>query len=219
VLSGGLKLIQILPVNDTTATHSWMDSYPYNAISAFALHPIYLNLERLAAGTNQLLLARLEPERKRLNALETVDYEAVLKAKLGFIKQIFPSQKRQTFESGDYQRFFAANRRWLAPYAAFCHLRDTHGTSDFNRWPACSQFRAEEIDRLASENSAAADDIGLSCFIQYHLHLQLKEAAEYLHSRGLVLKGDVPIGVSRCGRGCVGTARAFPPGPTNRRAA
>ena len=195
----GLKLIQILPVNDTTATHSWMDSYPYNTISAFALHPIYLNLERLAAGPNKLLLARLEPERTRLNALDTVDYEAVLKAKLGFIKQIFPSQKRQTFESGDYQRFFAANRRWLAPYAAFCHLRDTHGTSDFNRWPACSQFRAEEIDRLASENFAAADDIGLSCFIQYHLHLQLKEAAEYLHSRGLILKGDVPIGVSRCG--------------------
>ena len=42
----GLKLIQILPVNDTTATHTWADSYPYAAISAFALHPIYLNLNR-----------------------------------------------------------------------------------------------------------------------------------------------------------------------------
>ena len=42
--STGLKLIQILPVNDTTATHTWTDSYPYSAISAFALHPMYLNL-------------------------------------------------------------------------------------------------------------------------------------------------------------------------------
>ena len=43
----GLKLIQLLPVNDTTATHTWKDSYPYSAISAFALHPLYLNLEKL----------------------------------------------------------------------------------------------------------------------------------------------------------------------------
>ncbi|RYG32260.1 MAG: 4-alpha-glucanotransferase, partial [Chitinophagaceae bacterium] len=43
-----LKLIQILPVNDTTATHTWVDSYPYAAISAFALHPLYINLETCA---------------------------------------------------------------------------------------------------------------------------------------------------------------------------
>ena len=36
----GLKMIQLLPVNDTTSTLSWKDSYPYSAISAFALHPM-----------------------------------------------------------------------------------------------------------------------------------------------------------------------------------
>jgi 4-alpha-glucanotransferase len=40
----GLKMIQILPVNDTSATMTNTDSYPYAAISAFALHPIYINL-------------------------------------------------------------------------------------------------------------------------------------------------------------------------------
>ena len=48
-VSKGLKIIQILPINDTTAHYDWRDSYPYNAISAFALNPIYLNLERLNA--------------------------------------------------------------------------------------------------------------------------------------------------------------------------
>src|SRR5215203_724154 len=43
-----LKLIQLLPVNDTTASHTWKDSYPYAAISAFALHPIYINLQEVA---------------------------------------------------------------------------------------------------------------------------------------------------------------------------
>src|SRR5262249_6637956 len=56
----GLKLIQILPVNDTTASHSWMDSYPYSAISAFALHPLYLNLRLLAADKHRNLLETLE---------------------------------------------------------------------------------------------------------------------------------------------------------------
>ena len=196
----GLKLIQILPVNDTTATHTWMDSYPYAAISAFALHPIYLNLNRVATGQSKNLLKQLEPERKRLNALGTVDYETVLRAKLDFVKRIFPSQKAKTFASKDYQCFFSKNRHWLVPYAAFCHLRDKYGTSDFSQWPnGYNSYRAEEVGELVAENSPAHDDIALNYFIQYHLHIQLKEAAEYAHNLGIVFKGDIAIGVYRHG--------------------
>jgi len=193
----GLKLIQILPVNDTTATHTWRDSYPYAAISAFALHPIYLNLDCVATGRNRSLLKELEPERQRLNALDTVDYEAVLKAKLGFIRQIFPSQKAATFRSRDYRRFFADNRHWLEPYAVFCYLRDKSGTCDFSQWPAFRSYRAEEIAALSADNSPAHADIALHYFIQYHLHRQLEAAAEHAHERGVILKGDIAIGVYR----------------------
>jgi 4-alpha-glucanotransferase len=195
----GLKLIQILPVNDTIATHSWMDSYPYAAISAFALHPLYLNLSRVAAGENEALLAKLEPERKRLNALDALDYEAVLKAKLSFILQIYASQKQKTFTSREYQDFFERNKHWLAPYAAFCYLRDKFGTSDFNQWPVHRTFRTEEIARLSAENSPVHDEVALHYFIQFHLHLQLKEAAEHAHASGVIVKGDIPIGVYRHG--------------------
>src|ERR1041385_7511830 len=82
----GLKLIQILPINDTITTGTWVDSYPYAAISAFALHPLYLNLGQVVTGQNKRLLEELEVERKRLNSLEAVDYEAVLNAKLKFLK-------------------------------------------------------------------------------------------------------------------------------------
>jgi 4-alpha-glucanotransferase len=195
----GLKLIQILPVNDTIATHSWMDSYPYAAISAFALHPLYLNLSRVVEDENRNLLAKLEPERKRLNALDAVDYEAVLKAKLSFIQQIYASQKQKTFASHAYQDFFKRNKHWLVPYAAFCHLRDKFGTSDFNQWPAHRTFHAEEIARLTAENSPVHDEIALNYFIQFHLHLQLQEAAGHAHASGVILKGDIPIGVYRHG--------------------
>jgi 4-alpha-glucanotransferase len=197
--AAGLKLIQILPVNDTTATHTWTDSYPYAAISAFALHPVYIHLARVATGRNQTRLKELEPERKRLNALDAVDYEAVMKLKLGFLREIFPTQKARTFASQDYRQFFARNRHWLVPYAAFCHLRDKFGTSDFNRWPDHRRCRPDEIAALAAGDSPAYDDLALNYFIQYHLHRQLHEATAHAHARGVIVKGDIPIGVYRHG--------------------
>ncbi|HXR04958.1 MAG TPA: 4-alpha-glucanotransferase [Verrucomicrobiae bacterium] len=191
----GLKLIQLLPVNDTSATHSWQDSYPYAAISAFALHPIYLNLTAAANASNQKLLQTLEPERQRLNALETVDYEAVMSAKLGFLKTIFPSQKAATFRTRGYKDFFAENQHWLVPYATFCFLRDRFGTPDFSRWPEHKKFDAEKVAALVKGN----DEIAFHFFVQYHLHFQLKGAAAQVHSAGLVLKGDIAIGVNRHG--------------------
>ena len=195
----GLKLIQILPINDTTATHTWTDSYPYAAISAFALHPLYLNLKAVATAKNKKLLVALESERRRLNALETLDYDAVMKAKIGFIRQIFPSQKEATFRDKDYRKFFEDNRHWLEPYAVFCYLRDKCGTSDFNKWPDHRRYEPKEAAEMAAENSPAHDEIALHYFIQYHLHRQLQGAAEYAHRRGVILKGDIAIGVYRHG--------------------
>ena len=39
VASTGQRALQVLPINDTTITHTWSDSYPYNSISIYALHP------------------------------------------------------------------------------------------------------------------------------------------------------------------------------------
>jgi len=191
----GLKLIQLLPVNDTSATGTWKDSYPYAAISAFALHPLYLNLAAVANAKNKKLLQPLEAERQRLNALDAVDYEAVMRTKLEFLNQIFPSQKIATFRSQAYKDFFAENEHWLVPYATFCCLRDRFGTADFSRWPEHKQFDATKMAALAKGNDA----IAFHLFIQYHLHLQLQEATAHAHAAGLVVKGDIAIGVYRHG--------------------
>lgn len=195
----GLKLIQLLPVNDTSATHTWTDSYPYATISAFALHPIYLNLAEVATGKNKALLEKLEPERQRLNALEALDYEAVTQAKLDFIKRIYPSQRATTFRSKAYKAFFAENKHWLVPYALFCHWRDEFGTPDFSQWPAHRVFSAEDASAAFADDSPLRDDVLLHCFIQFHLHQQLQAAADYAHSKGIILKGDIPIGIYRHG--------------------
>ena len=195
----GLQLIQILPVNDTTATHTWQDSYPYAAISAFALHPLYLNLSQMAGEKHAAIIKPLKKKQKELNALADLDYESVMQLKLAAIKELYIVQKEAFLQDKGWQDFFRKNKHWLAPYAAFCCLRDHYGTSDFTAWETYSEYNKEAIDKFVSPRAKHYDDIALHYFIQYHLHLQLQEAAAYAHEKGVILKGDIAIGVSRYG--------------------
>ena len=195
----GLKLIQILPVNDTVATYSWSDSYPYAAISAFALHPLYMNLDKVAGREHADRLRSLKRKQKQLNALAEMDYEEVMKFKLGMLKELYELQRTDFFSGKEYQSFFNDNKHWLVPYAAFCYFRDKYGTSHFEQWKLNGIYDQNEIAKLSVPGSIAFHEIGFHYFIQYHLHLQLKEAADYAHKKGVVLKGDIPIGIYRYG--------------------
>ena len=193
----GLKLIQILPVNDTMATQTWVDSYPYAAISAFALHPIYINLEEVAGKKQAALLKPLKKKQKELNDLPELDYEEVVKVKMLVLKQLYAHQKEDFLKDEGFQEFFTNNKHWLAPYAAFCCLRDKNNTSDFNQWKSYRSYDKAAIEKFVSPRAKHYDEIALQYFIQYHLHLQLKDAAEHAHKNGIILKGDIPIGIYR----------------------
>jgi len=195
----GLKLIQILPVNDTIATHSWTDSYPYAAISAFALHPLYINLNKVAGQEHKDKLESLKRKQKQLNDLAELDYEEVMKFKLGMLREIYELSGNECFASEDYQSFFDSNKHWLVPYAAFCYFRDKYGSSDFEQWKTNGVYDLRDIEKLTTKNSKTGKELVLHYFIQYHLHLQLKEVADYAHKKGVVLKGDIPIGIYRYG--------------------
>jgi 4-alpha-glucanotransferase len=185
----GLKLVQILPINDTMATQTNADSYPYSAISAFALHPIYLNLNRVATAQNQAVLQPHENERLRLNSLEKLDYMGVLRAKLVILRQLYASQAAETFGTTDYREFSAQNRHWLVSYARFSCLRDQKLSDESDG--------SDQSD--LSDYQPSEEELGFYYFAQYHLHVQLREAAEYAHERGVILKGDIAIGVNRRG--------------------
>lgn len=195
--SAGLKLIQLLPINDTTSTYSWMDSYPYSAISAFALHPLYINLWTVAGKEYEDQLNTLKEKQKELNEGQVVDYEEVMKFKLSVLKELYEVMNQECFQSDDYKHFFKKNKHWLESFAAFSFLRDKYGSSNFEEWKTNSIYSKEEIALLVSPKSPSYKEIGFYFFTQYHLHLQLKEAVDYAHKKGIVLKGDIPIGISR----------------------
>lgn len=193
----GIKMIQLLPVNDTTATYSWKDSYPYSAISAFALHPLLLNLETVAGKDNAAVVTALSAKQKQLNALAELDYEAVMKIKITVIRQLYTLNKDRFKADSGFIAFFENNRHWLEPYAAFSYLRDTYKTADFNTWDSHAVYIKSDIQELINPAQKHYDDIAIHYFTQYHLHLQLKNATEYAHHNGIVIKGDIPIGICR----------------------
>jgi 4-alpha-glucanotransferase len=193
----GLKLIQVLPLNDTTATHTWKDSYPYAAISAFALHPLFLNLEKTAGSAHQSIIKPLKKKQQQLNALPDMDYDSVIKFKLSAIQEIYAVKKELLKNDTTYFEFFELNRHWLVPYAAFCFLRDKYNTSDFSVWKSNSVYDENAIQRLVSPSQKHYDEIAVHYFTQFHLHVQLKEATAYAHKNGIVVKGDIPIGIYR----------------------
>ncbi|RYZ21316.1 MAG: 4-alpha-glucanotransferase [Chitinophagaceae bacterium] len=193
----GMKLIQLLPVNDTSATFTKADSYPYAAISAFALHPQYISLARVAGKKGAASLKSLSKKQKQLNALAEVDYEEVMKIKMQVLREIYEAEGDDFSKDGGYKDFVNANNYWLKAYAVFSHLRDKSGTSDYSQWKTNSVYNEEEVDKLITARSKTAKDIRFYFWLQYHLHLQLREAVEYIHKKGIVVKGDIPIGIYR----------------------
>ena len=193
----GLKLIQLLPINDTMSSFNWTDSYPYSAISAFALHPLYINLSKVAGKEYAGQLHSLKAKQKQLNDLAVVDYEEVMKYKYSVLRELYEVMGPDCFESAGYKDFLKHNKHWLEPFAAFCYFRDKYGSSSFDEWKTNSVYKKTEVDKLCSHKSPACKEIGFYYFNQYHLHVQLKEAVDYAHKKGIVLKGDIPIGISR----------------------
>lgn len=192
----GQRMLQILPINDTTKCNNWLDSYPYNSISIYAFHPIYINLNALPKLKDETALAVFERKRKKLNALPKVDYEAVMMAKKSYLHLLFEQCGNEYLQSDGYKKFYDANAQWLLPYAAFSFLRDKYGTADFKSWETHSVYNQQEINQLISKRGKAYGDIRFYCFLQYILHVQLLEASNYARSKGVVIKGDIPIGIS-----------------------
>ncbi|MDP4284001.1 MAG: 4-alpha-glucanotransferase [Bacteroidota bacterium] len=195
----GLQLIQLLPVNDTTAHHNWHDSYPYAAISAFALHPLYINLEKVAGKKFNSIVKPLKRKQKQLNDLAEFDYEQVMKFKLSALKELYLACKNEFKNDLNYFEFFELNRHWLVPYAAFSYLRDKYKTPDFTKWKTHKVYNESAIQKFVAPSKSYYDGIAFFYFVQYHLHLQMKEVADYAHQQHIILKGDIPIGVYRYG--------------------
>lgn len=199
VASTGQKVLQLLPINDTTITHTWTDSYPYSCISVFAIHPQYADLHALPELKDAKARAEAEKTRAELNALDKIDYEKVNDFKINYLRQIFNQEGEKIMKTAEYKAFFQDTELWLVPYAQYSYLRDKNGTADFNQWPDHQVWDEAERKALADPKTAAYKNVAFFYFVQFVLDRQMQEAHEHAKAKGVILKGDIPIGVNRNG--------------------
>lgn len=199
VASTGQKVLQLLPINDTTITHTWTDSYPYSCISVFAIHPQYANLHALPELKDAKARAEAEKTCAELNALDKIDYEKVNDFKINYLRQIFNQEGEKMMKTAEYKAFFQDTKQWLVPYAQYSYLRDKNGTADFNQWPDRQVWDEAERKALTDPKTAAYKNVAFFYFVQFVLDRQMQEAHEYAKAKGVILKGDIPIGVNRNG--------------------
>ena len=181
----GLSILQFLPINDTSANMNWRDSYPYNCISVFALHPIYLAVESVGVLEDQEKLRQYRRQARLLNRRVFLDYEEVLELKMGYLRELFEQEWPKLAGNVEFADFCRQNSYWLEGYTRFCVLRDMNGTAEYSQWRKRDNLPQKEIDFYN--------------FLQYNAYLQMRSAKEYAHSKGIALKGDLPIGVARYG--------------------
>jgi len=193
----GMRMIQLLPVNDTTTTHGPNDSHPYNIVSVHALHPHYLSFEDLGPLKDKTAMTDYLRQQRELNAMKGVDYAAVDRVKRHFIQLYFAERGERTLASEGFKAFYADNEDWLLPYAAFCALREKYHTAHFADWEEWAAYRREQAEKMLARDDDMAVEMKRTFFVQYLLHGQLASAAAYARKHGVALKGDVPIGVSR----------------------
>ena len=188
------RILQVLPINDTNMTGTWQDSYPYNSISIYALHPQYCDLRQLPAIKDEAKRAEFETLRQELNALPQIDYERMFKAKMDYLHILFEQEWSAVQRRDSYKQFFEQNKEWLVPYAAFCYYRDVYGTAEFGKWPAGATVANTQKSTFKDKKV-----LQFWYYVQYNLDQQMHAAHEYARQHHVILKGDIPIGISRDG--------------------
>lgn len=193
------RVLQLLPINDTTTTKTWTDSYPYSCISIFALHPQYADFNQLPKLKNFRLRKHFDELRKKLNDLSQIDYEEVNKAKHEYMMALYEQEGAKTEKSDEYRLFVKENNSWLIPYAQYCTLRDEYGNANFATWQGHETWHESDRATLNDEQSAEHKKIAFYLFAQFILCKQMSDAHDYAKKKGVILKGDIPIGVNRNG--------------------
>jgi 4-alpha-glucanotransferase len=193
----GMNIIQVLPINDTIANRNWQDSYPYAAISIMALHPLYIHIPSIAPFKDGKLAQAYAKDLAELNALEFVDFDRVLERKFYYFRKIYDQVKSGLDKDKEFQYYINEHKSWLYPYAAFCFLRDKHDTCNFTQWGEHASYNAKDIQALFDVKHKDFDAVSFYIFLQYHADKQLLEVKQNARNHGVVLKGDLPIGIYR----------------------
>ena len=183
----GMSIIQLLPLNELGNDFS-----PYNAISTFALEPMYLSIKKLKE-------VDLKPFRKELKTLKkdfspggSLNY-AIKSKKLNLLRKIFSNVDLS--ENKRYKKFLEKNFHWLKYYSVFKIITDINDSKVWQEWELKYKYIAPFTTEKILQTYEA--EIKFYSWLQWQLYEQLTSIKKYAKSKKVFVMGDLPFLVSR----------------------
>lgn len=216
----GISIIQLLPVNDT-GTHSSPYS-GLSAFALHPLYIRIQSLPEFedAFANDKTFCQAYKSFSKKFNYSKRFNYTQILQEKLTLLhilynyieKKIETEQKKSSGSSksnkidlnqnetnsyflkfkDDLENFVSKNK-WIIPYAVFKNLKDDFMQSSWKEWNSnFKQLKHSDI-MLRWNNKALKSSHNFFVWCQLRAAEQFRESAEYLRSKNIILKGDIPI--------------------------
>lgn len=184
----GVRLIQLLPVNDTG-----YQSSPYFALTVFALHPLYLRLGDLPeAGP---FAARIKALGDQFGGAVRFPFEPILRAKMALLREIYAANKSAIVgkaEKGGPLAVWIGANPWVKEYAVFRRLKQDNEEKSWVEWSSHQQITAKEIESLWDDKKLRDEHL-FWAWLQEALDVQFSKAAKAVAGMGILLEGDLPI--------------------------
>ena len=175
----GFDTIQLLPLND-----SGDDPSPYMALSAMAIHPIYISLYRLP-NLDQTLQQQLQAL-QLCNSSQRANYPYILATKLEFLRSYYEKTFSAVSQGSDWQAFLQEHD-WLDNYARFKALKTKNNERPWWEWDKITNTTLASLTHEANFHK----------YLQYLAFSQWKKVMEAANTNSVFIKGDIPILISR----------------------
>lgn len=184
----GNSIIQLLPLNELGAIFC-----PYDSISSFALEPIYVSLKEIPKEKNKSIEAKIESLRRRFPSGNSyIDY-AIKKEKIGLLWEIYIQE--DACASCEFDEFKEENKYWLFDFALYKILKDYHRGYAWYEWE--DKYKNRDMPALKNFQEEHNKELEFQMWIQWQLYKQFKSVKKYAELKKVMLKGDLPILVSR----------------------
>jgi 4-alpha-glucanotransferase len=189
--AGGFNRLMILPLGTMAADQA----SPYSAVSAMAIDPIFIAVERVAEfqpddrpESRQSLSDARSSTSIRYDLVRALKNHALDRA---FDRFVVDEWEQLTTRAAALAAYIARERWWLDDYALFQAAARASGTTDWRTWPA--PLRDRHSAALDEARRQLGREVLRQQYFQWTAETQWQQARETARGDGVSVIGDLPF--------------------------
>lgn len=184
----GNSIIQLLPMNEAGPLFC-----PYDSLSSFALEPMYISLADIPEAQNKNIKAKIKDLRRIFPAgREKLNY-AIKKEKLELLWEIFVQYGNADLP--ELKKFKEDNAYWLSDFCLYKVIKAYYSGRPWYEWD--DKFKNRDAGALDDFKAAHRQEFDFEAWLQWRLYEQFKQVKACAEANKVLVKGDLPILVSR----------------------